>query len=139
MSTHELERDRLLVMAAAEEESNAITSGDAERYMAILSEDAVFMPPNSLSKSGEELRQWLREFLGQTAVECLQMVHGETVIAGDLAYHEYGRSWRTRPRAGGPAAIAHFKGLHIVRRQEDGSWKLARNIWNVSPTTAAPG
>ena len=78
------ERDRLQVIAAAEEETSAIATGDAERYFAILTDDAVFMPPNSLPKTGEELRQWLREFLSQVAVEYLQSVHGQTVVSGDL-------------------------------------------------------
>lgn len=131
------ERDRLQVIAAAEEEMSAIATGDAERYFAVLTEDAVFMPPNSLSKTGEELRQWLREFLSQVAVECLQSLHGQTVVAGDLAYHGYACSWKTTPRAGGQPTIAHFKGMHIARRLADGSWRLARNIWNLSPAAAA--
>ena len=35
-----------------------IASGDAGLYFAILTPDAVFMPPNSMPKSGDELRQW---------------------------------------------------------------------------------
>jgi ketosteroid isomerase-like protein len=132
------EHNRMLVIAVADEEANAISLGDAERYFAILSEDAVFMPPNSTPKAGDELRQWLRGFLNEVSVEYLNSAHGQTVVANDLAYHEYTCSWKVTPRSGGETTTAHFKGLHIVRRQSDGSWKLSRNIWNLSPVAAAP-
>ncbi len=125
------------VIAAADEEAAAIRTGDAERYFAILTEDAVFMPPNLMPKTGDDLRQWLREFLNTVTVEYLSSRDGQTEIAGDLAYHEYSCSWRVTPKAGGPPSVAHFKGLHILRRLPGGSWKLSRNIWNVNPAAAA--
>lgn len=128
--------DRQQILAVAQEESDAIAAADAERYFAILDEDAVFLPPNLAALSGARLRTWLGDFLNQVAVEVLQTADGETGIAGDLAFHEYTCSWRTRPRAGGSAAVAHFKGLHILRRMPGGNWKLMRNIWNLNPAPA---
>ena len=52
------EQERLPVLAAADQEASAISTGDAGFYFTILTEDAVFMPPNSMPKSGEELREW---------------------------------------------------------------------------------
>lgn len=89
MTEFDSELDRRRVMAASHEELGASVAGDPERYFNILTGDAVFLPPNSLPKAGPELRQGLRDFLAQVAVECLDSVHGETVVAGDIAYHEY--------------------------------------------------
>lgn len=130
------EAERLKVIAVADQEANAISNGDTDLYFAILTEDTVFMPPNSMPKSGDELRQWLRDFLAEVRVEYLESEHGQTVVAGDLAYHEYTCSWKVTPKSGGDPKTAHFKGLHIVRRLPDGSWKLSRNIWNLNPEAA---
>ncbi len=129
--------DRQHVIAVADEEASAIRTGDIDRYLAILTEDAMFMPPNLLPKTGDELRLWLRAFLERVTVEYLHFEHGETVVEGDLGYHEYACSWRTTPKAGGEPSIAHFKGLHIVKRLPDGSWKLAKGIWNSNPELGA--
>ena len=127
------EHERLRVIAVSDEESNAISSGDAEGYFAILAADAVFMPPNIRPKAGAVLRQWLIEFLHEVRIEVLSSEHGQTVAADDFAWHEYSCSWKVTPRAGGQAQTTHFKGLHILNRLPDGSWKLSRNIWNLNP------
>jgi ketosteroid isomerase-like protein len=123
-------------MAVTEEEVHAISAGDIDRYLAILTENATFMPPNLPPRRGDELRQWLRDFLERFTVEYLEFVHGETVVVGNLAYHEFTCSWKTTPRSGGPPAVAHFKGMHILRKDPNGAWKLARGIWNSSPAPA---
>jgi len=121
------------IHAVAEQENDAIISGDLERYWAILADDCVMMPPNVPPKTGPELRRWLREFLETVAVASLGFEHGGGAIAGGWAWHEYACDWRVTPRAGGPATTPRFKGLHILRRAPDGSWKIVRNIWNLNP------
>ena len=132
------ENERQQVLAVADQEADAISRGDANLYFEILAQDAVFMPPNAMPKSDDDLRQWLRDFLADVKVEYLQSGHGQTLIAGDLAYHEYTCSWKVTPRSGGEPKTAHFKGVHLMRRFPDGSWKLSRNIWNLNPVAAAP-
>ncbi len=34
------------------------------------------------------------------------------------------------PEAGGEAHTGNYKGIHIYRRQPDGSWRIAQDIWN---------
>ncbi len=34
------------------------------------------------------------------------------------------------PKAGGAAITERIKGVHILRRQPDGSWKIAQDVWN---------
>jgi ketosteroid isomerase-like protein len=132
-----METELRRVRAVADEEVAAIGAGDAARFRAVLTEDAVLMPPNLMPKTGRELRDWMEEFLNQFAVEYLASAHGATEAAGDLAYHEFSCSWRVTPKAGGEAKVAHFKGLHILRRQAGGGWKVAREIWNANPAAAS--
>lgn len=133
MTTHE--EDRAGVLAAVNLEAQAIEAGDPRTYCSLLASDAVFLPPNTSPKIGDELRKWLADFLAGTRVEYLNNVDVETVIESSLAYHVFTCTWRVAPRAGGEPKILHFKGLHILRREAGGAWKIAREIWNTSPAS----
>jgi ketosteroid isomerase-like protein len=131
------DRDRQHVFALTEAEATAIESGEADAYFSLLSEDAVFMPPNVASKTGEELRQWLRDFLERVTIKYVEFAHGETVIREDLACHAYTCRWTATPRSDGPPTSMAFKGMHVLRRQPGGSWKISRSIWNTDPPSSS--
>jgi ketosteroid isomerase-like protein len=130
------EPDRQQIFAVTDEEKAAIEAGDVQRYLALLSDDAIFMPQNVHSKTGDELREWLAEFLDRVAIKYHDFAHGETIIRGDLAYHAYTCSWTAVPKSGGQPTWMYFKGVHVLRKQPGGPWKISRSIWNTSP---APG
>jgi ketosteroid isomerase-like protein len=135
MSHHESQTDLDIqrVVAVTDEEANAISASDLQGYLATLAEDAVFMPPDLLAKRGDELRGWLRDFLQGFQAEWLKYVHDETVVEGCLAYHRYSYRWRVSPKAGGESVVSQGKGIHVLRRQPDGSWKIVVNMWNATP------
>jgi ketosteroid isomerase-like protein len=114
-------------------EISAVEAGDITAYLSILSEDAVFLPPNGHPKRGAALRSWLGEFLDQYKIEWVTVDHEETVVVTDLAYHVFRYSWRVTPIAGGTTMLTSGKGLHILRRFSPGGWKVTREIWNLSP------
>ncbi len=126
--------DQVVAVAAAER--TAMSRGDCHEYFALLAADAVFLPPNTTAKSGPELRAWLKEFLDQFDIEWLDWNDGEVVVSGNYAYHDYVYTMKSTPRSGGPPVIGHGKGLEIVRRESDGSWKIVRNIWNAVPVAS---
>jgi ketosteroid isomerase-like protein len=128
------QQEKKLVDDAIDAEVAAIADDDIERYLALLTEDALFLPPGLPSMEGDALRDWLREFLEEWRVEWLGFRHDETEVCGDLAFHRYSYSWRLEPKTGGQLQVAHGKGLHVLRRSADGGWKIAREIWNGRPT-----
>jgi ketosteroid isomerase-like protein len=130
------EKDRERVIAAADQEVEAVRKGDIGQYLALLSRNASFMPPNTTTKRGGELRAWLSDFLERFSARWLSYEHGETEVSGDLAYHDYTYGWEVTPKAGGETTVGHGKGLQVFGRQADGSWMLVRSIWNATP---APG
>jgi len=126
--------DLQAVIALSEAEKTAVESGDADAYLSILTDSCIFMPPNALRKEGEELRDWLRDFLVTMRADWIEYSHGHTEISGNLAWHDYSYVWRVTPRAGGEGIVGRGKGIQIYRRDPDGQWKLARNIWNSNPS-----
>jgi uncharacterized protein (TIGR02246 family) len=63
----------------------------------------------------------------------------EVRVEGDLAY-EYGTiSGRTRPFKGGAETSYKYNVLRLLTRQPDGSWKIARSMYNdATPPAAKP-
>jgi ketosteroid isomerase-like protein len=122
------------VLRITEEEARAIEAGDIEDYLALLSPDVAFMPQNAPIKSGEELCRWMAEFLRRMTVHYQDLIHLETIVRDDLAYHAYACRWTATPKSGGEPVTTSFKGVHLLRRQQDGSWKIARSIWNTDPS-----
>ncbi len=133
MNHQGLEAERERILAIVDQERSAVETGDSAAYLATLCDDAIFMPPNGLPKSGAELRSWLSGFVDAFQVEWLSFSTTEVVVEGSMAYHAYTYRWRVTPRAGGPETLSSGKGVHILRRQQDESWRIAREIWNASP------
>jgi ketosteroid isomerase-like protein len=121
------------ILAPIAEERSAIATGDAGRYFAALADNALFLPPNTSAKTGAELRAWLGAFVHDFRAEWLSFVSSEVQVFGEAAYHVYSYRWRVTPVGGGNVTVASGKGLHILRRQPDGQWKIAREIWNSTP------
>jgi ketosteroid isomerase-like protein len=128
------QQEKQRIGSVTDAEVEAMAEDDIERYLPLLSEDALFLPPGLPSIGGEELRAWLREFLGEWRVEWLAYKHNETEVVGDLAFHRFSYSRRLEPKKGGQLEVSHGKGLHILRRSADGNWKIARETWNDRPT-----
>jgi hypothetical protein len=51
-------------------------------------------------------------------------------LAGDVAFERLAYTALAWSAGGGRGVEDAGKGLHVYRRQLDGSWKLALNIWN---------
>jgi ketosteroid isomerase-like protein len=135
--TADREREKRLILEVIGQERNAVEKGDIALYVATLAEDAVFMPPNAATQEGLGLRTWLAEFLERVEVAWLDLASTEVAVEGDLACHAFTYTWRVTPRTGGGSAVASGKGLHVLRRQADGAWKITREIWNATPAAAA--
>lgn len=62
----------------------------------------------------------------------------EVRIQGDWAYEWGTTTGRTRPFSGGNETAYRFNVMRVLQRQPDGSWKIARSIYNDAEPHAAP-
>lgn len=110
----------------------AFNAADIDRLVALYTADAVIMPPGMESLTGREtIRAWLQSFFARFRAE-QEIIHDEVQVAGDWAYLRGRYSLAMTPTGGAEPVSERGKHLVIWRRQPDGSWLAARDIWNRS-------
>lgn len=108
----------------------ATNSGDIEAWLAVYTEDTVVMPPNEPVVVGRDaVRAWAQQMFDQLDMEDTVSIQ-EIQVAGDWAFMRATYNFRTTPKAGGESMEVTGKYLAIFSRQPDGSWRLARLVWN---------
>ena len=107
----------------------AIIGGDTDRYLSMLSDDAVLMPPDGPPIVGKaQIRAWSKEMSKRLRIQTYAPVDEEVVVAGDWAFRRSGFVW-TAVLDGQPINDSG-KFIIIYKRENDGAWRVARDIWN---------
>jgi uncharacterized protein (TIGR02246 family) len=108
----------------------AHNASDAERLMALWTDDAILMPMDEPAISGRKaIAEHYDEFFDQNPSE-IELEPVETRVAGDWAFE---RIQMTVTLPGGPKEHRHadVKYVWILERQPDGAWKISRAIYNL--------
>lgn len=112
---------------------SAIIAGDTERYLTLLTDDAVLMPPNGPAVIGKDaVRTWNHEMSRQFRFQEYASRDDEVVVGDEWAFRRATADWTLISTADARAVRDVGKFIIIYRRQGDGSWKVARDIWNSS-------
>ena len=130
--------DRAAVDAVRNQEMSAMNSGVADSMLAVYADDIVMMPPNELVVIGSAaLRTWIDTTLKQVTMTG-RYTSSSVEVSGDLAVDHYTGELTVTPRAAGAKPTSEtIKGVHILRRQADGSWKIIQDVWNSDPSPPA--
>jgi ketosteroid isomerase-like protein len=111
----------------------AIIAGDTESYVALIADDAVLMPPAAPPVIGKDaIRSWNEQMSRQFRFQAYNPVDDEVVVAGKWAFRRATADWILAPVAGGELIRDSGKFIIIYERQTDGSWRVARDIWNAN-------
>ena len=116
--------------------AGSFVAGNADGFLASVTKDMVIMPPDEPPLSGHEnIRAWLEGFFAAYSTE-LVYTGSEVTVCGDTAFEAYAFRWTLTPVDGMEGKTIHQagKGVYVFRRQTDGSWKVARDIWNYTPS-----
>lgn len=104
----------------------AFQSGDVEQIMAMTTDDFVALTPGVPPLVGQEaVRRQIAADLNSMTVIDLQFEHQDEVIQGEWGY-AWGLSKGT-VMVGDDKSEIDGKYLWVLKRQADGSWKLARD------------
>jgi ketosteroid isomerase-like protein len=128
--TDRLDADRAAVVRATNALLNAVNASDLTGVLAAWCNEGVLMPPHHPSVHGRAaLEQYFRELFSHSRFAFV-FSSSRIEVAGDVALERIEYRASAWPAAGGPLVQDVGKGLHVYRRQTDGSWKLAQDIWN---------
>jgi len=107
----------------------AFHRGDAAAAADFYTEDAKILPPNMEMVSGKQAIQAFWKMGMDMGVRKINLETVEAGYDGDIAY-ERGVSTVTIQPEGGQERTERGKYLVVLKRQADGSWKVAVDIWN---------
>jgi uncharacterized protein (TIGR02246 family) len=109
----------------------ALNSGDVDAWADAFANDGVQMPPNAPANVGRDnIQAWSRAFLGAFRAE-FSLAPDEVQIAGaEWAFERGTYKISLTPKAGGEPIQDVGKYITVYQLQPDGSWAMARDIWN---------
>ena len=113
-------------------------SGNPDGYLALVTDDAVLMPPDHPALVGKDaIRPWAQGFAQQFTMESYRPTDDELVVTDGWAFRRARMTWVLRPKAGGEALTQTGKFIIIYRQEPDGSWRIARDIFNLDAPAPA--
>ncbi len=102
---------------------------DIEAKMKLFTTDAVLMPPGRSDVIGQQaIRAWHEKMWQGTQYQCSGTID-EVQVFGDRGMVTGTFSGMFTPASGAPRRDSG-RFVNTVERQADGSWKIARGIWN---------
>lgn len=127
------ERDAAAIRSAHAALDDAARRGDYSGWAGLLTQDAVIMAPGRPAIQSEREMRALFDARPESLEGGAEIL--EVEVRGDLAFVR----GRYRLRGIGPGGRIEDDGkmLEVWRRQPDGDWRLARDIWN-SDRTPSP-
>jgi len=133
------------MQALSQKDKTASVAGDWQTLATLWTDDAVALPPGEHPIVGiQAIRAWLeRDRMDVSKVDVSDYgidVHS-TRVCGDTAIQWGTTSIAVRPKGAASALRAEGNIERVLSRQNDGSWKVQRAIWNIGkplPDNAGP-
>ena len=125
------EADKTAIAELREQEMAAFSSGDISTLEKLFTDDINLMPPNEPAVTGtEELRAFAENMFSMVSIQG-EYTSSELTHLGDWAIERLTMNLTITPVDGGESIMETAKCIHIYKRQADGSWKIAQDIWNM--------
>lgn len=130
IETTALEADVQAILDFEQTVYDAQIAGDIEAWLGSFTEDVTLFPPNAPPLKGTPaIRQFNAPLFEQFDLH-ESSDDREIVVAGDWGYIRSHWTWIQTPKVGGTEVKDIGNSIWIMQRQPDGSWKIARAIWN---------
>ena len=136
LGKEDLQADLEAIQRLHERDLEASRARDFKNLRALMTEDAVFMPPGAPWRRGKEELDTafatMAEAMAAVDVVEYDQEFEEIFVLGDFAI-EWGTASGATRLANGELERSSFKLMRILQRQPDGEWKVHRSIWNANP------
>ncbi len=130
MSQADEAADVAAIEAVMVEEVNSLMAGDAAANVALLTDDAVIMAPDFPAVHRADAEMFFAGWLEEYTVTDLGYLSHDISIHGDIAIDRFVGQMTMTHRESGETETETLKGIHVLERQDDGSWKIAIDVWN---------
>jgi uncharacterized protein (TIGR02246 family) len=108
----------------------AVNASDVAGVMSLWADDGVLMPPHHPSVHGRpQIERYFSELFQRLRFN-FSFASSQIQLSGETAFERVHYNASAWPADGGPEIRDVGKGLHVYRRESDGSWKLVADIWN---------
>ncbi len=117
----------------------AVEAGSVDGYAAVLDDDIELLPTDAAPINGiDDYRAMLNGVFTSDTFE-IEVVAPSTIeVDGDRAYARYDYIIHRTPKGGTETFSSYRKFLDVMRRQEDGSWRVYKHIWNYNEPDVVP-
>lgn len=112
-------------------------TGDLDLWISLWDDDGIRMAPDTPAVFGkDQIRTQMTIPFEQFTFE-ISVTPEENQVAGDWAFSRGTYTLSLTPKAGGETSQFSGKFLTILKKQADGSWKIARDCFNYdAPSTS---
>jgi ketosteroid isomerase-like protein len=125
------DEDKASVRAVDAEWARAAKAGDGAAIGALYASDAILLPPGEPMVKGEAAKKYWVDFAngfsGPTELNTMTVEGGGSVAS---AVGTYKMSLTPKKAGAKPLPTEEGKYVEVLKRQDDGSWKIVYDIWN---------
>ena len=126
-----VEDDKAAILAVMKEYAASLDASDVGRWGSLWTENGVQMPPGAPVNVGKaKIVSGLEGAMEAFAFSGMEIENDELEVAGDWAYARGLYTVTYVPHDGSEPIFVDGKYMTIFQRQEDGSWKIHRDIFN---------
>jgi ketosteroid isomerase-like protein len=132
------EKDLAAIKYFLRSSGDAANTGNVEAEVNRFTEDGIYLWPDAPSIVGhEELRNWFGKRFAKVYVR-LENVTEEIELCGDWAFERGIYVAQIQPKERDETETVYGKYINFLRKQPDGSWKIARRIRNRDHPVSQP-
>jgi uncharacterized protein (TIGR02246 family) len=129
--------DQRAIARLQEQDIAANTALDVDALVALTTDDVVLLPPGRAPVVGHQgLRSFYKGILEQ-APDAQVLAYSEqweeVRVLGDFAVQWGTITERAKPSTTATETSSAVHAMRVLARQPDGSWKIARAMWNAAP------
>lgn len=127
-TTSAAEEDEAAIREIYETYTTARVAGDAETWLSLWDADGIQMPPNMPARGKDVLMGGIPKAFSAIPAKAVNIDPEEIVVSDGWAYSR--GSYNADQVVQGKDVHVDGKFLTIFKRQDDGSWKIYRDIFN---------